>query len=278
MPTFRTSEDGEGPRVEARRQGRTVVFQLSPEGRRFLTDVLRLADGGELSADDLDFLIDRGWANEEEIVIAPVPKAAPIADPPPQPPHPIETRPESSRSVTAAMERHSDLQKALVARRSRAREVALQVLYQHEQNPGYPSDQIERFIRRRLTDPVLRDYAHELINGSQKHRDRIDELISKVAENWRIDRMAAIDRNILRLGAYELLHAKDVPTKVAINEALELAKRYSTAQSSRFVNGILDRLLEADAQPTPVEPEPTPIEPLETGSDGPTSPLEAPLP
>jgi N utilization substance protein B len=63
-----------------------------------------------------------------------------------------------------------------------------------------------------------------------------------VAENWRLDRMAAIDRNILRLGAFELLYCDDVPTKVAINEALELAKRYSTAQSSRFVNGILDRL------------------------------------
>jgi transcription antitermination protein NusB len=68
-----------------------------------------------------------------------------------------------------------------------------------------------------------------------------------VAENWRIDRMAAIDRNILRLGAYEILYCPDVPTKVAINESLELAKRYSTGQSSRFVNGILDRLLSAEA-------------------------------
>ena len=69
-------------------------------------------------------------------------------------------------------------------------------------------------------------------------------MISQVAENWRLDRMAAIDRNILRLGAYEMLFCPEVPAKVAINEALELAKRYSTAQSSRFVNGILDRVLQ----------------------------------
>jgi transcription antitermination protein NusB len=73
-------------------------------------------------------------------------------------------------------------------------------------------------------------------------------MIAEVAENWRLDRMAAIDRNILRLGAYEMLFRPEVPAKVAINEALELAKRYSTAQSSRFVNGILDRVLQYQIQ------------------------------
>ncbi len=72
-------------------------------------------------------------------------------------------------------------------------------------------------------------------------------MIQEVAENWRLDRMAAIDRNILRLGAYEVLFCPDVPAKLAINEALELAKRYSTSQSSRFVNGILDRVLQLKA-------------------------------
>ena len=81
-------------------------------------------------------------------------------------------------------------------------------------------------------------------------------MISEVAENWRLDRMAAIDRNILRLGAYEMLFCPEVPPKVAINEALELAKRYSTAQSSRFVNGILDRLQPAERRrpDSPAEP------------------------
>ena len=72
-----------------------------------------------------------------------------------------------------------------------------------------------------------------LVDGVRAHQARIDTLISDAAENWRIDRMAAIDRNILRLGAFEMLYDPEVPTKVAINEALELAKRYSTAQSSR---------------------------------------------
>ena len=106
-----------------------------------------------------------------------------------------------------------------------------------------------RFIQRRLLeDRKLCDFTEGLIAGVKEHQARIDAMISQVAENWRLDRMAAIDRNILRLGAYEMLFCPDVPAKVAINEALELAKRYSTAQSSRFVNGILDRVLQKQAQ------------------------------
>jgi N utilization substance protein B len=130
-----------------------------------------------------------------------------------------------------------------MTRRTRGREIALQVLYQTEQNPGLSVEEIARFVERRLRgDQKLCEFAEALITGVQANQPRIDGLISQVAENWRLDRMAAIDRNILRLGAYEMLFCPDVPTKVAINEALELAKRYSTAQSSRFVNGILDRL------------------------------------
>jgi N utilization substance protein B len=134
-----------------------------------------------------------------------------------------------------------------MTRRTRGREIALQVLYQVEQNPGQGAEEVNRFIARRLREPKLCAFAHALVDGVHEHQPRIDALISEVAENWRLDRMAAIDRNILRLGAYELLYCADVPTKVAINEALELAKRYSTAQSSRFVNGILDRLQAAGA-------------------------------
>ena len=133
-----------------------------------------------------------------------------------------------------------------MTRRTRGREIALQVLYQTEQNPGLAPEEVALFVKRRLRGDVkLMAFAESLIAGVQAHQPRIDALISEVAENWRIDRMAAIDRNILRLGAYEMLHCPGVPTKVAINEALELAKRYSTAQSSRFVNGILDRLVAA---------------------------------
>jgi N utilization substance protein B len=136
-----------------------------------------------------------------------------------------------------------------MTRRSRGREIALQVLYQIEQNPGISPHEIRRFTERRLLeDRKLADFTEALIAGVKEHQLQIDMMISQVAENWRLDRMAAIDRNILRLGAYEMLYCPDVPAKVAINEALELAKRYSTAQSSRFVNGILDRVLQWQTQ------------------------------
>jgi len=142
-----------------------------------------------------------------------------------------------------------------MTRRSRGREVALQVLYQVEQNPGVSREEIRRFIQRRLLeDRKLCDFTEGLVAGVKAHQARLDAMISQVAENWRLDRMAAIDRNILRLGAYEMLFCPDVPAKVAINEALEMAKRYSTAQSSRFVNGILDRVLQWQVQ----EPRPEP--------------------
>ena len=132
-----------------------------------------------------------------------------------------------------------------MTRRSRGREVALQVLYEIEQNPGAPTEEIGQFIKRRLLDDrKLCHFTEGLIAGVKANQGQIDEMISQVAENWRLDRMAAIDRNILRLGAYEMLFGPEIPAKVAINEALELAKRYSTAQSSRFVNGILDRVLQ----------------------------------
>jgi N utilization substance protein B len=138
--------------------------------------------------------------------------------------------------------------KATMTRRTRGREIALQVLYQADLNSGLGPLEIRKFVERRvLGDTNLGAFTQGLIQGVRDNQPRIDALISEVAENWRIDRMAAIDRNILRLGAYEILHCPDVPTKVAINESLELAKRYSTAQSSRFVNGILDRLLSAEA-------------------------------
>jgi N utilization substance protein B len=139
-----------------------------------------------------------------------------------------------------------------MTRRTRGREIALQILYQTEQNPGLPAAEVRRFVDRRLLgDKRLVEFAESLIAGVHANQPRIDALISDVAENWRLDRMAAIDRNILRLGAYEMIFCPEVPTKVAINEALELAKRYSTAQSSRFVNGILDRLQAATPDVTP---------------------------
>jgi N utilization substance protein B len=175
-----------------------------------------------------------------------------------------------------------------MTRRSRGREVALQVLYQIEQNQGMPATEVRQFINRRLLgDRKLVEFTEGLIAGVREHQGRIDDMIKEVAENWRLDRMAAIDRNILRLGVFEVLLCPEIPAKVAINEALELAKRYSTAQSSRFVNGILDRVLQLHTTPAEgegaVETEPDalaePSSPVEdespeTGFDSESSPEE----
>ena len=91
-------------------------------------------------------------------------------------------------------------------------------------------------------DPQAQVFARELVAAASEHAARIDALIVSASKNWRIDRMSRVDRNILRLGACELIAFPEVPVKVVINEAVELAKRFGTAESSAFVNGVLDRI------------------------------------
>jgi N utilization substance protein B len=129
-----------------------------------------------------------------------------------------------------------------MTRRSRAREVALQVLFQDDLNPRQDPAVGDAFVLRRLGAPELADFARSLISGVRRNRQELDSLLAKTADNWSLDRMACTDRNILRLGAYEILYT-ETPGRVAINEAVELAKRYGTAHSPQFVNGILDRFL-----------------------------------
>lgn len=130
-----------------------------------------------------------------------------------------------------------------MARRSRAREVALQVLYQDDLNPSHDPEETDRFIKSRLGDEQLVEFSRSLIAGVRRNRVELDELLEKTAENWSLERMAVTDRNVMRLGAFEILYA-DTPDLVAINEAVELAKRFGSKQSAQFVNGILDRLLQ----------------------------------
>ena len=129
-------------------------------------------------------------------------------------------------------------------RRSRAREVAFQVLYQDDLNPRNHPAEADRLIERRLRADDMAAFARELVAGVRRSRAEIDAVLEGFAVNWSLNRMAATDRNVLRLGAYELLHT-DAPKRVAIDEAVELAKRFGTAQSGQFVNGILDRLMHA---------------------------------
>ena len=128
-------------------------------------------------------------------------------------------------------------------RRSRAREVALQVLYQDDLNPRHNPAESDAFIDARLRDDDLRVFTRSLVSGVRRNRPELDEMLDRTAANWRLTRMAATDRNVLRLGAFELLYT-ETPAPVAIDEALELAKRFGSAQSSQFVNGILDKLLQ----------------------------------
>lgn len=130
-----------------------------------------------------------------------------------------------------------------MSRRSRAREVALQALFQEDLNPQNSLDRLGAFLAGRLRDAELREFAKQLVLGVKRNQDELDALLTEKAENWSLGRMAATDRNILRLGAYEIRFA-DTPDRVAIDEAVELAKRFGAAQSSQFVNGILDKLIE----------------------------------
>lgn len=136
-----------------------------------------------------------------------------------------------------------------MSRRSRAREIVLQVLYQSDLNPDQPDQVRERFVASRLNhDNQMIEFAESLIRGVRSKMNEVDEALQGIARNWRLSRMAATDRNVLRLGAYEILFT-DTPDRVAINEAIELAKRYGAANSAQFVNGVLDRLM--NSQPAP---------------------------
>lgn len=129
-----------------------------------------------------------------------------------------------------------------MTRRSRAREVALQLLFQLDHNSGVERAVIEKFVSDRLRDPGRVPFCLALYDGVRAHLADIDAKLSEAAENWRLPRMPTVDRNVLRLGAYELLCTPETPASVVLDESIELARRYGSADSSSFVNGVLDRL------------------------------------
>ena len=127
-------------------------------------------------------------------------------------------------------------------RRSRAREIVLQVLYEDDLNPDRNLAAADQFLCRRLgEDEELIAFGRGLLAGVRKNRAELDSKLDELADNWHISRMAVTDRNVLRLAAYEMLFS-DTPGAVAIDEAVDLAKRFGAKQSPHFVNGILDRL------------------------------------
>ena len=141
-------------------------------------------------------------------------------------------------------------------RRSVAREMAVQMLYQSDLG-GSPLPQIFNAFdlseylaqsgRQQTEEAFL--FAQELVKGTLESRERIDELIRGQADNWRLERMPAVDRNVLRLAIFEMLHETDTPKLVVVDEAIELAKKFGSEQSGRFVNGLLDGLLKQHTFP-----------------------------
>ncbi len=128
--------------------------------------------------------------------------------------------------------------------RTTAREAALQMLYAVEATGGGAEHAIGDFRRELPGDAEGRDYADQIVRGVSENPTHVDELIRTASKNWRVERMTRVDRNILRIGAWELEQSREVPRAVIIDEAVELAKRYGTEESSAFVNGVLDRIAE----------------------------------
>ncbi len=126
--------------------------------------------------------------------------------------------------------------------RSSGRESALQMLFAMEAGGGSAERVIANYWRETPGDPEGRDYADGAVRGVAGGLERVDESIRKASTNWRLERMARVDRNVLRLGAWELIESRDVPRAVILDEAVELAKRYGSEESGAFVNGVLDRL------------------------------------
>ncbi len=126
--------------------------------------------------------------------------------------------------------------------RRKGRESALQMLYQMEASGVSAEYAIQLFWSNLGANLEGADFANELVRGWEREKERVDELIRNVSQHWRLERMTRVDRNILGLGTYELLSMTDVPRRVTLNEAVELAKRYGSDGSAGFVNGVLDRI------------------------------------
>ncbi|WP_447980174.1 transcription antitermination factor NusB [Candidatus Nitrospira bockiana] len=131
--------------------------------------------------------------------------------------------------------------------RRRSRERALQVLFQWDIH-GNTDHWLEDFWQRNPLAPDAREFADRLIDGVMMHRPELDQLIERYATNWKISRMPVVDRNILRAALCELLWMPEVPAKVTVNEAVELAKEFADDDTRRFVNGVLDKIIATEPQ------------------------------
>ncbi len=137
-----------------------------------------------------------------------------------------------------------------MGRRRQSREIALQALYIVDTSRTDPKEAFAIVNRRgESDDQQVLAFAQTLLSGALECRPELDKHIEDTAENWALSRMAAVDRNVLRLAAYELLYRLDTPVNVIIDEAIEIARKYSTEESTRFINGILDKIKEQRPRP-----------------------------
>jgi transcription antitermination protein NusB len=128
-------------------------------------------------------------------------------------------------------------------KRRKAREYALQLLFQVDfTRRELEQKDLEEFWSGKKEPSEIKEFSERLVKGTLDNLDEIDRTIEKYTENWFLKRMAAVDRNILRFAAYEILYRKDIPSVVTINEALEIAKKYSSAEAASFLNGVLDKM------------------------------------
>ena len=129
-----------------------------------------------------------------------------------------------------------------MASRTKARELALQMLFQWEVGKHPTEEVLQTFLGKRRLDPETGAFARDLFKGVVEGVSQLDQLIREHATHWKVERMAVIDRNILRLGVYEIIHFPETPPAVVINEAIEIARRFSGEDSVEFVNCVLDAI------------------------------------
>ena len=130
-----------------------------------------------------------------------------------------------------------------MGKRRKARESTLQILFQLEFNDGSIAEIQKGFWKNKKADKVVKEYSGWLLENITAHQDNLDRKIESVSKNWRLSRMAVIDRNILRMAVFELFYGEDLAPAVVINEAIEIAKKFSGTQAAQFINGILDALV-----------------------------------
>jgi len=130
-----------------------------------------------------------------------------------------------------------------MTKRRSAREWVVQFLFQNDFNPGSLEQALPEFWNGKNPDSKSKQFVEDLIHGALAHLQQIDELMQSYAEHWEIKRMNAVDRNVIRMALFEMLFRPDIPPVVSINEAVDIAKAFSSIESGKFVNGILDRAL-----------------------------------